>query len=872
MKTPNPAQITPMMAQYLELRAEHPDALLFFRMGDFYELFFEDAIAAAAALDIALTKRGKHLGEDIAMCGVPVHAAENYLMSLIKKGFRVAVCEQLEDPAEAKKRGYKAVVKRGVVRLITPGTLSEDTLLDARQSNLLAAFHVIRDQAALAWCDMSTSEITVTPCPPMRLSPELARLAPKELLLHDQSEPVFSKIATEMQIAVTERGAASFDSEAAATRLKELYSVQNLDGFAAFDRVEVSVLGALIDYLSLTQRGKLPYLSPPRQEPVSGSVQLDAATRQNLELTQSQSGQRKGSLLDSIDETVTAGGARLFRARLTNPIRDIDALNHRLDFIEYFIDHAGQSDEATAVLKTCPDLSRALSRISLDRAGPRDLMIVANALSAASALKGIFDGDKPPFSEQIHAMAGFEDLIAHLKDALAPDPPILTRDGGFIAPGFNAELDHLTALARDSQKILANLQKTYAEKTQIQSLKVKHNNVLGYFIETPATHSEKMLSSAFSDLFIHRQTTANAVRFTSLELSELETKIHNAAAQALKIEKEIFAHLVEEILEVLSKLHHLAGAIDEIDLSSSLARIAAREAWTRPHLTSDKRFDIKAGRHPVVESAVKKDGGAFVSNDCRLSGDGEETQMGLITGPNMAGKSTYLRQNAVIALLAQIGSYVPAESADIGVVSQIFSRVGASDDLARGRSTFMVEMVETAAILNQADAHAFVILDEIGRGTATYDGLSIAWATIEYLRHISKCRALFATHYHELTSLEGSVSGLFNASVEVKEWEGEIIFLHTVKSGKSNRSYGIEVGRLAGLPASVTNRAKEVLAKLETEGTSSVVLDDLPLFSAEVKKPEEASPIEEAVRSLDPDSLTPREALSEIYALKNLLK
>ena len=872
--------VTPMMAQYLEIKAQYPDALLFYRMGDFYEMFFDDAINAAEALDIALTKRGKHNGDDIPMCGVPFHAAEGYLLTLIRKGFRVAVGEQLETPAEAKKRGGKSVVKRDVVRLVTPGTLTEDSLLEARRHNFLVSYAELRDQAALAWADISTGAFHVMPVARVRLSPELARLGPSELIVADG--PAYDHIrplADEYKIPLTPLGKASFDSTAAEKRICSLFKVSALDGFGAFSRAEVSAMGALIDYLEITQKGKLPLLQPPEQEAEDRVMQIDAATRRNLELTRSLSGGRAGSLLSVVDRTVTPGGARLLEQRLSSPSRNLDVIHARLSALGYAVDQSQLSEQLREALRRTPDLDRALSRLALDRGGPRDLAAIRNGLTQAEAIAAsCLDLDLPEMiSQAIGNLQGFDDLLGLLDAALIAEPPLLARDGGFIATGYDEELDQARTLRDEGRSVIAAMQKQYAEHTAITSLKIKHNNVLGYFIETTATHADKMLSPPLSENYIHRQTTANQVRFTTVELSEIETKILNAGNQALEIEKRLYSELSGSILTLSAPLNGAARGLAELDLLTSLADLATGENWNRPQVDGSRAFEISGGRHPVVEQALRQQGGeVFVANDADLTAS-HGAAIWLLTGPNMAGKSTFLRQNALIALLAQVGSYVPADNAHIGLVSQLFSRVGASDDLARGRSTFMVEMVETAAILNQADDRALVILDEIGRGTATYDGLSIAWATLEHLHESNKSRALFATHYHELTQLAATLDGVDNATVTVKEWENEIIFLHEVRKGAADRSYGVQVAQLAGLPTSVVTRARDVLDMLEQGsrdgGGAKIQIDDLPLFAA-APPPQPAaapgpSPVEELLDDIHPDDLSPREALEMLYRLKD---
>lgn len=872
------AAVTPMMAQFLEIKAEHPGALLFYRMGDFYELFFDDAVAAASALDIALTKRGKHLGEDIPMCGVPVHSAEGYLLTLIRKGFRVAVCEQLEDPAEAKKRGSKAVVKRGVVRLVTPGTLTEDTLLDARRHNFLVALSEVRGAAAVAWADISTGELRVLPTRAENFAPELGRLKPKEVVISDSRMSDFAELVTDSGASLTPLSPVSFDSQSAEKRILSFFGVSSLEAFGAFGRAEISAMGALIDYLEVTQKGQLPLLRPPILESASGNVQIDAATRRNLELTQSLSGGREGSLLQAIDRTVTAGGGRLLERRVSSPSRDLDLIRIRHEAVAWLVEETDRREALRASLRKCPDIQRALSRIALERGGPRDLAGIRNAIEQFPEIIGIIGGDAATLASHSAArLGGFGELGAMLDEALVAEPPLLVRDGGFIAPGYNQDLDEARSLRDEGRGVIARMQGDYSAETGVSSLKIKHNNVLGYFIETTATHAERMLSSPLSERFIHRQTTANAVRFTTLELSELETRILNAGSRALEMEKRLYSKLCERILEAAGALGEAAQALAECDVMAGLAALAASEGWCRPVVDKSCEFRVEGGRHPVVEAALRSSGAPFIANDCDL---GEQSRVWLLTGPNMAGKSTFLRQNALIALLAQAGGFVPAESAHIGLVSQIFSRVGAADDLARGRSTFMVEMVETAAILNQADDRALVILDEIGRGTATYDGLSIAWATLEHLHDVNGCRALFATHYHEMTQLADKLGSVENATVAVKEWEGDVIFLHEVRRGAADRSYGVQVAKLAGLPESVVARARVVLEALERgerEGGSrqKALIDDLPLFAATpapvAPKQQKISELETKVAALMPDEMTPREALEALYSLKEAL-
>src|SRR5579859_1922270 len=868
-----PADATPMMAQYLAIKRAHPDSLLFYRMGDFYEMFFDDAVNAAGALDIALTKRGKHAGEEIPMCGVPVVSHEAYLMRLIRKGFRVAVCEQIESPAEAKKRGAKSVVERAVIRVVTPGTLTEDSLLDSRSHNYLAALAEAQGSLGLAWLDLSTGDFAVQAVGAKSAAAAIARLSPGELLIPERlfNQAALVESLAEWKRAFTPLPSARFDSDNGRKRLEAFYGVAALDGFGSFSRAELAAAGALVDYVELTQKGKLPRLSPLARLAEGALMEIDAATRRNLELTETLAGERKGSLLACIDRTVSGAGARLLAEMMSAPITDPAEINRRLDYIEYFVDRPSLRDEMRDSLRRCPDIARALSRITLGRGGPRDLASIGNGLAEvpelrAALLQDGLEGIPELVTRTSRDLGEHGPLVERLKRALAEEMPLLARDGGFVRVGYHEGLDELRAWRDESRQKIAALQAHYADISGISSLKVKHNNVLGYYIEVPPKQAERM-----GEPFIHRQTIASSVRYTTVELGELEDRIRSAADKALALELELFADLIGEVMARVEDIARAANALAGLDVATALALLAAERRFCRPHLDDSTAFDIKGGRHPVVEAAIE---GSFVANDCNLE---NAQRLWLITGPNMAGKSTFLRQNAVIAILAQMGSYVPADEARIGVVDRLFSRVGAADDLARGRSTFMVEMVETAAILNQSGPRALVILDEIGRGTATYDGLSIAWAVVEHLHETNKCRALFATHYHELTALTSKLPALACHCMRVKEWQGEVVFLHEVAKGAADRSYGIHVARLAGLPPAVLARAETVLHTLEKSGGSQntkKLADDLPLFSALRPPPAPAqrgpSEVELAVAAINPDEMTPREALDALYRLKNL--
>jgi len=870
---------TPMMTQYLEIKHAHPDALLFYRMGDFYEMFFEDAEHAAAALDITLTKRGKHKGADIPMCGVPVHASESYLSRLIRKGFRVAVCEQTENPAEAKKRGAKSVVRREVVRVVTSGTITEEALLDARRHNYLAAIADAGGALGLAWLDVSTGAFFSQPVDRSGLAAALARIEPGELLVPERlaADPEFYDLFADYRDAIAAQPDSRSDSTAGRRRLEEIFAVKALDAFGDYGRAELSACGGIVAYLELTQKGKLPRLQPPRRLSGGEAMEIDAATRRNLELVRTMSGARDGSLLSVIDRTVTGSGGRLLAARLAAPLTDAAAIRARHDAINWFVDTPRVLEDVRARLRAAPDMERALTRLTIGRGGPRDLGAIRNGLSVAVDLRALLQAAPDLPADIDAAAAGLGDhavLIDRLTWALDDELPLIPRDGGFIRAGYAPEFDELRQLRDESRKHIAALQSRYVDETGINSLKVRHNNVLGYFIDVTTAQAENMPKGDDSP-FIHRQTLASAMRFTTVELGELEGKLAQAGERALAMELELFDDLVTETTARAEQISIAAGALAMLDVASGFAVLANDSRYVRPVVDESTAFKVEGGRHPVVEAALASArDGTFVANDCDLA---QDHRLWLLTGPNMAGKSTFLRQNALIAILTQAGSFVPADAAHIGIVDRLFSRVGAADDLARGRSTFMVEMVETATILNQATDRSLVILDEIGRGTATFDGLSIAWATLENLHEVNRCRSLFATHFHELTSLTARLDALACHSMRVTEWEGDVVFLHEVIAGAADQSYGVHVAKLAGLPPAVVARAQEVLRILE-EGEQSGALaqlaDDLPLFSANpplAVTADEPSAVEEALADVNPDELSPRDALEILYRLKGLL-
>ena len=887
---------TPMMAQFIEIKGANPDSLLFYRMGDFYELFFEDAEIASRTLGIVLTKRGKHQGADIPMCGVPVERADEYLQRLIAGGHRVAVCEQMEDPAEAKKRGPKSVVRRDVTRLVTPGTITEERLLDPARANLLVAVARARQddgswRYGLASADISTGRFRVLETEEASLLAEIARLEPREILLPDTliDEPgPLKTLYRDMPSAVTPMARDGFDATSAERRLQDFFGVASLSGFGAFSKAELAAAAAIAAYVERTQLGVRPPLSPPVRETTNGAMQIDAATRANLELTRTLAGERRGSLLAAIDYTVTPQGARLLAERIAGPLTDPEAISARHESVAFFLDRRGLRSELRSALKSAPDMARALSRLAMDRGGPRDLAGLRDAFHLASAVvKRIIGNEEAPVEIRAacQALETLDPEMASLFDAaLANELPLNKRDGGFIRAGFTRELDEVRGLRDESRRVIAALQAQYSELTGCRTLRIKHNNFLGYYLEVPQAAGEQLVQPPHSTLFIHRQTMQGAMRFSTVELADLDQRIASAGDKALELELALFAELAGRVTRQMEAIKHAADALAIIDVSAALAELADDQGHVRPEIGTGLDFDIEGGRHPVVEAALKRNGEAFVANHANLSplsgSNGGRIQ--IITGPNMAGKSTYLRQNALIAVLAQAGAYVPARRAKIGIVDRLFSRVGAADDLARGRSTFMVEMIETAAILNQASERSLVILDEIGRGTATFDGLSIAWATIEHLHEGNRCRALFATHFHELTALTKRLNRLANATMRVTDHHGEVIFLHEVVPGTADRSYGIQVARLAGLPRSVIERATTILAELEASDRQAPVarmIDDLPLFSM-LMKPVLATPdkidkpdlLRETLADIHPDEMTPREALDALYRLKGLEK
>jgi DNA mismatch repair protein MutS len=862
---PSGQPMTPMMTQYFALKAEAEDCLLFYRMGDFFELFFEDAKAAAATLDIALTTRGEHGGSAIPMCGVPVHSAESYLARLIRAGHRVAIAEQTETPAQAKARGSKSLVGRAIVRYVTAGTLTEDSLLDSRVANMLVAVGEAGGDVALAAADISTGRFETVSVDRSSVAAELARLRASEIVLAEGS-------ALDVPGAYM-FGRAGFDSGRAEAALKRLYGVATLDGFGAFGRAELAAMGGLIAYLDHAGKGRLPFLEVPVRRHAGYHMAIDAATRESLEIVQTMTGQRAGSLLGVVDRTVTGAGARLLASDLGAPLLDQEEIDRRLGLVRFLHDESGQRAHIRAALRALPDIGRALGRVAIGRGSPRDLGQLRDGLDAARLLRERIGGlrDQPPLLAGLLPMLdGHGALVDALTRALVPSPPTETASGGYIADGYDAALDELRRMAGDGRRAIAALEARYREQTGIAALKIRHNGVLGYHVEVPARHADPLMKEGSG--FTHRQTLAGVVRFNSTDLHEEASRVAQAGAHALVAEAAHLEGLIQAVMERRAEIARTADALARIDVGAALAERAAEGGWSRPTFEADACLEIKGGRHPVVEAALAKEGQTFVANDCALS---EGERLWLVTGPNMGGKSTFLRQNALIVILAQAGSFVPATSARLSLVDRLFSRVGASDNLARGRSTFMVEMVETAAILSQATERSFVILDEVGRGTSTYDGLALAWAVVEAVHEVNRCRCLFATHYHELTRLAEKLDALSLHHVSAREWKGDLVLLHEVAPGPADRSYGLAVARLAGLPSAVLARAKDVLSRLEAgkakTGGIAAGLDDLPLFAAAREAPEErADVLREALDALDADALSPREALDHIYRLKRI--
>ncbi|MCK5374718.1 MAG: DNA mismatch repair protein MutS, partial [Alphaproteobacteria bacterium] len=861
------------------------------RMGDFYELFYKDAVIASQVLDITLTKRGKSKGDDIKMCGVPYHSYEPYLAKIVRAGYKVAICEQIETTEEAKLRAKKegkspskALVMREAVRIVTQGTLTEDHLLDIRAHNYLCNVHNYGGAYGIVWCDLSTGELMVQSCDLDMLRTTIERIDPSEIIISQKCLQYIGDTLVSFGNKITLIQQQTTDNTFLGTeKIKELFGKD----LPSLEKHELYALGDLLSYISDTQKGKLPYLTAPQKIKVNSVMSIDAATRKNLELLRTLSGERKGSLIDTIDRTITGAGARLLHSYVTAPLTDIVQINIRLDRVESFYEASALRENIRIMMHEVPDIERALSRITIGRGSPRDLSMIRDGLSHSEIIRAILQTNMNKLKsfesifDKLHQNPALCELHDTLKLALIDTPPLSNKDGGFIKEGYNPRLDDLRNTRDDSRTTIASLQSKYRNKTGVDALKIKYNNVLGYFIEVPSKRAEALMvaannsqeNNADNAQFIHRQTMANAVRFTTSELAEKERDILSAADKIIALELSIFEKLVADITALSDIIKSVAQALAMIDLSAALAEQAQLMNYTRPIIDDSLQFDINQGRHPVVESVLKEQSEPFVPNNCALN---PGARLWLLTGPNMAGKSTFLRQNALIAIIAQIGSFVPAKSAHIGIIDQCFSRVGASDDLARGQSTFMVEMVETASILNASTPRSLVILDEIGRGTATYDGLSIAWACVEYLHNQNECRGLFATHYHELVALSDSLTNLSCYTVQIKEWNDTVVFMHKVIQGFANRSYGVHVAQLAGLPNLVIERANVILERLTRDNknnTPEQMVKDLPLFNRDTAPvSDQPSELEKRLKEIDPDTLSPREALDVLYALRKMLK
>ena len=881
---------TPMMAQYFSIKHKHPDMLLFYRMGDFYELFFDDAKIASSVLNIVLTKRGKHKGEEIPMCGVPYHSHENYLERLIRCGFKVAICEQLEDPASAKKRGSKEVVKRDVVRIITPGTLTEDSLLESKEFNSLLAIMCVEEEVGLAWADVSTGNIEIEQCSIDQIQNSVSRIRPKEIIIYEhlQKKDTIKEYLKEWSNRVTYISGVIPKLNNLLLKLCDAYSVTSMSSYGHFLTSELYSLGMLVDYIHLTQKNNFPKLKPPLRFSNSSVMQIDSSTRGNLEIMATVDGKREGSLISIIDRTKTAAGARLLASRVSSPLIDVEEINNRLDQVEAFCKQTDKISEVRLLLKNTLDVERSLNRLNLGRGSPRDLLAISHSLEQIPLIKTIIHSlnncldinDKSFFFKELESFGDYKALYSELSSAIIESPPYNLRDGGFIEKGYSKELDNLIALSQGAKSQLNSLQKKYSNETNINNLKIKYNNIAGYFIEVPIRHGDYLLRDKSEVLesetiFYHRQTMTNSMRFTTDELDSIQRKVIESNDKIKILELSLYEKLVSLLKNEAENLYLLAGAIASVDVASSLALLAIQEKYSRPKIDNSLSFEVIGGRHPIVEKSIhNQTNSSFIPNDCELNSKKNDGggKLCLLTGPNMAGKSTYLRQNAITIVLAQAGSYVPADSATIGVVDQLFSRVGASDNLSRGHSTFMVEMIETAAILNQATNASFVILDEIGRGTATYDGLSIAMSCLEYLHNKIGCRTIFATHYHELTNLSEKLNEISLYHMRVKDWKNSIIFLHEVQKGSADKSYGIHVARLAGLPKEVVSHAEKILTDIENNDLDNYISDaQLNLFESKDIKKSMDSDFKTALSDIDLDNISPKEALDKLYSLKRRL-
>ena len=863
---------TPMMEQYLTIKNKHKDALLFYRMGDFYELFFEDAIAASKALDITLTKRGKTNGMDIPMCGVPFHSADNYLPKLIKKGFNVAVCEQTETIEEAKSNLKKGPLKREVVRIISPGTLTEDNLLDRNANNFLGAISDVNGSISISWVDVSTGcfksrNLQKENNQKQLLTNLLLRMNFSEILVSDAME--LNIISEEWHSIIKKQSSSLFHYSSCLQQICSYFSIMSLEGIGKFSDGEVIAAGVLLSYLKLTQCGKLPILSMIKNESENNFLEIDYFTQKSLEILSNLSGETKGSLITSLDETKTAGGARLLKQRITEPFYKVVEIEKRYNLINWFLNNDIDIFKLQNNLENIPDIERSLSRISLLRGSPKDLSILCNGLLNVKQIYEIIISFKdrlnqaPLLNNILNQISVDYSLFEDIKNSLKKDLPLSTKEGGFIRDGYDDNLDKLRNLRNNELEEITKLQNKYSDLTNVNSLKIKYNRMLGYHIEVRAVHDKALRDK---DIFIHRQTTAQTSRFTTIELNEAENQLINSYDKSISIEMDFFKNFTNQIINEGKKILDIASAISELDIGIMVVKQSKDRDYVCPKILENKTLEIIEGRHPVVETQMKLSENSFISNDCILNKD---DFLWLITGPNMAGKSTYLRQNALIVIMAQAGLFVPAKEANIGVFDKIFSRVGASDDLAKGQSTFMIEMIETSLILNTASEKSLVILDEIGRGTATFDGLAIAWSVLDYLHNKIKPRTLFATHYHELTSLKEDLNHLSCHKMSIKEWNNSIIFMHKIIEGEADKSYGIHVAQLAGLPFEVIKKATQLLSKLENNKDNSYLKksDNLDDNYSNIN---ESQSFFKEFDNINVDNISPREALDILYKLKLL--
>lgn len=911
-----PSGLTPMLRHFLQVKQAHPDALIFYRMGDFYELFFEDAVEAAPILGIALTSRGKHQGEAIPMAGVPVRAAKGYLHKLIEAGFKVAICEQMEDPAEAKKRGSKAVVERKVIRIITPATLTEEDLLDPVSARRLVAIYAANNGKiwGLASADISTGEFLTREAQSDGLIDLLAMLSPSELIASDLdlARPELLEVETIIRIKTHPAGLAKASPSQGKQRLKAQFGVAAIEALEGDKKHLFGACDLLLHYLEHTQQAEKTSLALPALLTSEKQLMMDAATRRSLEIDRSANGSNKGSLFAAINQTRTAAGARLLRERLHRPSRDLKEIRSWHERVEFFTANEQLRSELRQLLRGFPDLVRALSRFQMDRWGPRDLLVMRDGLQGSIQINAIFtaiseqtaelslEGSKKnletglDFSKELLAFA------QQLDAALSDKPPLKRNEGGSLRSSYDAEMDRYQLLKSDARKELSKLQASYATMTGVVGLKIKFNGVLGYFIEVTPRHGDALDSFDGEVKFEHRQSLKSAARFTTEALRNLQEEIEGAENRALELELAIITQFANEIIRQSAALRAIAEAVAKLDLDSANAHWAIENQACRPQLVSEPIFEAQGLRHPAVETALQREHEKFTPNNVELDASAKEKAQRLlvITGPNMAGKSTYLRQAAIMAIMAQAGCFVPARSAKLGLVDQLFSRVGASDDLSRGRSTFMTEMVETATILARATEQSLVIMDEIGRGTATYDGLAIAWAVAQYLHDENACRALFATHYHELAELAQALPHADNAHLRAREWQDSLIFLHEVAKGPADRSYGIQVAKLAGVPMPVLQQAGRLLAEFEQNRHTAKPevnrirpeseQEELPLFGADqdstarpvanqVTAPADATnqamlDLCSQLQALSPDDLTPRHALELLFSLRDQAK